>query len=80
MASQAAATSASSASTSSSTLPPSLSFFIANFQSFFTIKLESSNYFAWKTQVENALRANDLFEFVENTAIIPPSRLRFIGD
>lgn len=68
MASQAA-----TADSSSSSLPSSLSFLIANFQSFVTIRLETSNYFAWKTQVENALKANNLFEFVENSITIPPS-------
>lgn len=56
-------------------LPSSLSFLIANFQSFVTIRLETSNYFAWKTQVENALKANNLFEFVDNTVTIPSSHI-----
>lgn len=57
-------------------LPPSLTFLIANFQSFITIKLESSNYFAWKSQVENALKANSLFEYADGTIVIPPSEIQ----
>lgn len=56
-------------------LPPSLAFLIANFQSFITVKLESSNYFAWKSQVENALKANSLFEYTAGTLEIPPSEI-----
>lgn len=65
----------STSSSSSSSLPHTLSFLIANFQSFVTIRLESSNYFAWKTQVENALKANDLFDFVESSVTVPPSHV-----
>lgn len=65
--------SASGSTSSSSSLPSSLSFLIANFQSFITIRLESSNYFAWKTQVENALKANDLFDFVNGSVLAPVS-------
>lgn len=71
MASQSATDSTSGSSLSS--LPPTLTFLISNFQSFVTIRLESSNYFAWKTQVENALKANELFDFVDNSLIIPAS-------
>ncbi|KAF7114867.1 hypothetical protein RHSIM_RhsimUnG0073400 [Rhododendron simsii] len=53
-------------------LPASLTFLIANFQSFITIKLESSNYFAWKSQVENALKATSLFAFADGSYEIPP--------
>ena len=56
-------------------LPSSLTFLIANFQSFVTIKLESGNYFAWKTQIESALRANSLFQYVDGSFIIPPQFL-----
>lgn len=72
MATQGSSTSSTSDSLS---LPSSLSFLIANFQSFITIRLESSNYFAWKTQVENALKANNLFDFVENSTVIPVSHV-----
>ncbi|KAF7124517.1 hypothetical protein RHSIM_Rhsim12G0142100 [Rhododendron simsii] len=56
-------------------LPNSLSFLIANFQSFVTIKLENSNYFAWKTQIENALKATDLFGYVDGSIEIPASKI-----
>lgn len=61
--------------TSTVYLPPFLSFLIANFQSFITIKLDSSNYFAWKTQVENALKATSLFHFVDRSGPIPSPSL-----
>lgn len=76
MASSSSSTSSTSASSSSSTyLPNSLAFLISNFQSFVTIKLENSNYFAWKTQIENALKATDLFGYVDGTVVIPPTHL-----
>lgn len=66
------ASQASTSTTSTAYLPPSLAFLIANFQSFITIKLDSSNYFAWKTQVENALKATSLFHFVDGSRPTPP--------
>ncbi|KAF7148800.1 hypothetical protein RHSIM_Rhsim03G0122100 [Rhododendron simsii] len=69
-------TSESSTSTTSTTyLPHSLSFLIANFQSFITVKLDSSNYFDWKTQVENALKATSLFHFVDGSSLVPSPSL-----
>lgn len=60
------------ASTSSTEyLPPSLAFLIANFQSFVTVKLESSNYLTWKVQIENALKAIFLFEYASGTIDVP---------
>lgn len=50
-------------------LPPPLTFLIANFQSFITIKLENSNYF------ETAFKANCLFHYIDGSFEIPPSRL-----
>ncbi|GFS44229.1 hypothetical protein Acr_00g0089270 [Actinidia rufa] len=41
-------------------LPSSLAFLVSNFHSFVTVKLDSGNYIPWRTQLENALRANDL--------------------
>lgn len=77
MASSANSTSStSSASSSTEYLPPSLSFLIANFQSFITLKLESSNYFAWKIQVENALRANSLFDYADGSVQVPSSEIQ----
>lgn len=67
-------TSASSAASSTSYLPPSLSL-IANFQSSVTVKLENSNYFAWKTQVENALKATDLYGYVDGSIVCPASHV-----
>lgn len=72
----AGSTSSQTSSHTAEYLPPSLTFLIANFQSFITIKLESSNYFAWKSQVENALKANSLFEYADGTIVIPPSEIQ----
>lgn len=60
---------------STSYLPESLTFLIANFQSFITVKLETSNYFAWKTQVENALKATGLFDFIDGSGGVPPTHV-----
>lgn len=57
-------------------IPSSLSFLIANFQSFITIKLDSSNYFAWKSQIENALKANNLFPYLDGSIAIPASEIQ----
>ncbi|KAF7127351.1 hypothetical protein RHSIM_Rhsim11G0082500 [Rhododendron simsii] len=59
------------ASSSAEYLPQALSFLIANFQSFITVKLDSSNYFAWKTQIENALTANSLFAYANGSIEVP---------
>lgn len=59
------------ASSSTEYLPQALSFLIANFQSFITVKLDSSNYFAWKTQIENALTANSLFDYANGSIEVP---------
>lgn len=63
--------SAAPSSQSAEYIPPSLAFLIANFQSFITVRLESSNYFAWKSQVENALKANSLFAYADGSFEIP---------
>ena len=54
---------------SSSSLPPNLSLLISNFQSLVTVKLDSSNFLIWKHQLQNVLRATELFDFV--TGVIP---------
>lgn len=76
----AGSTSSQTSSHTAEYLPPSLTFLIANFQSFITIKLESSNYFAWKSQVENALKANSLFEYADGTIVIPPSEIQGVRE
>lgn len=73
--SSASSTSASTSSTSTTYLPNSLAFLISNFQSFVTVKLENSNYFAWKTQVENPLKATDLFGYVNGSITVPSSHI-----
>lgn len=56
-----------SSSTSSELLPQSLTFLIAKLSIvYYIFKLDSTNYFARKTQVETALRANSLFEYACN--------------
>lgn len=76
MASSAAASDSStntvtSSSSPASHLPPTLSFLIANFNSFISVKLDNSNYFTWKTQVENALKANSLFGYADGSLETP---------
>ena len=48
-----------------SSIPTVVKFFINNFQSFITLKLDSNNYLAWRVQVETAMAANDLSDFIQ---------------
>ena len=50
-------------------LPAPFKFFISNLQSFITLKLDSSNYLAWRVQVETALSANNLLDLLLNDNI-----------
>lgn len=60
-----ASSSAASSSSNSVTLPSSLAFLVSNFHALVNIKLDSSNYLLWRTQVMNALRANGYIEFLD---------------
>ncbi|KAF7144913.1 hypothetical protein RHSIM_Rhsim04G0020900 [Rhododendron simsii] len=44
--------------------------------SFITIKLNSSNYFAWKSQIKNALKVNHLFSYLDGSVVIPASEIQ----
>ena len=46
-------------------LPSNLIFFVSNLNSLVNIKLDQENYMVWKLQMRNALRANQLLDFVE---------------
>ena len=48
-----------------SSIPTTVKFFINNFQSFITLKLDSNNYLAWRVQVETAMAANDLSDIIQ---------------
>lgn len=52
-------------------IPPALAFLGSNFQSLVTIKLDSTNYLLWKTQIRNALRANGFFDFLDGSNQAP---------
>ena len=60
---------------SSSSLPPNLSLLISNFQSLVTVKLDSSNFLIWKHQLQNVLRATELFDFVTGVIPCPASQI-----
>ena len=51
-------------SSSSSSIPSNLSLFLTNFNSLVTVKLDSSNFLIWISQLQNVLRATDLLDFV----------------
>ncbi|KAF7143710.1 hypothetical protein RHSIM_Rhsim05G0062600 [Rhododendron simsii] len=75
------ASSASSSSLSTKTLPlslPSPSF--SNPHHFLSIKLSTTNYLYWRTQVAPFLRGQKLMGFVDGTNTCPPSHLAAVGD
>ncbi|KAF7146350.1 hypothetical protein RHSIM_Rhsim04G0108900 [Rhododendron simsii] len=75
------ASSASSSSLSTKTLPlslPSPSF--SNPHHFLSIKLTTTNYLYWRTQVAPFLRGQKLMGFVDGTNTCPPSHLAAVGD
>ena len=48
---------------------------VSNFLHFITIKLDSSNFALWKTQVINALRANGFLGYIDGTIGCPESQI-----
>ncbi|GFS44988.1 hypothetical protein Acr_00g0093420 [Actinidia rufa] len=72
----ASATGATETTVSGVKMPSSLAFFVPIFQSFVTLKLDSTNYLLWKTQLKNALRANGLFfGYVDGSVASPPEKI-----
>lgn len=71
-----ASTDSSLSSTNSVVLPPSLAFLVSNFHSLVTTKLDSTNYLLWRIQIENAMRANGYFDYLEGTIACPSSQIR----
>lgn len=69
-------TSSTSSMTTSSTLPPNLSLLISNLNSFITVKLDSSNFIIWRSQVLNILRATNLLGFVDGSSPPPPLTIK----
>jgi hypothetical protein len=59
-----------SSSSSSTTCP-----FIPNFTQFILVKLDSSNYLMWQSQVLHVLCSNDLLGIVDGTESCPPKLL-----
>lgn len=51
------------------TLPPSLAFFVSNFHSLVTVKLDGSNYLLWPVQVENAMIVNGFNDYLDGTTV-----------
>jgi hypothetical protein len=62
----------SSSSSSSSTTTTITAPFIPNFTQFISLKLDSSNYLMWQSQVLPVLRSNDLLGIVDETEPSPP--------
>lgn len=58
------------------TLPPSLVFLVTNLHAFVNIKLDSTNYLLWRIQVENIMKANGFFEYLDGSAVCPQTRIR----
>ncbi|KAL7202430.1 hypothetical protein ACSBR1_033994 [Camellia fascicularis] len=65
------ASSASFASSLSSSIPLNLTLLISNLSPFVTIKLDSSNFIIWKSQMSNILRATNLLGYVNGTVLCP---------
>jgi len=72
MASSTSSGSSSSSSSSSSTTTTITAPFIPNFTQFISLKLDSSNYLMWQSQVLPVLRSNDLLGIVDGTEPSPP--------
>lgn len=58
------------------TIPPTLAFLVSNFTSLVNIKLDSSNYLLWKTQVENVMSANGFLGYLDGTVVCPSVQIR----
>ena len=56
-------------------LPANLVFFVSNLTSIITVRLDQTNYMVWQLQVKNALRANQLLEYVDGSKLQPPERI-----
>lgn len=56
--------------------PPSLTLLISNLSSVVTVKLDSTNYIVWKTQLQNILRATNLLNYVDGTLDSPPATVK----
>lgn len=65
----------SGSSTTTMVIPPALAFLVSNFQSLVTIKLDSTNYLLWKTQIRNAMRANGFFDFLDGSNRAPSPQI-----
>lgn len=62
--------------TSVVTLPPSLAFLVSNFHALVNVKLDGGNYLLWRIQVENVMRANGYFDYLDGTHEVPPMQIR----
>lgn len=52
-------------------IPPSLAFTMSNFHALVNVKLDGGNYLLWCIQIENVLRVNGYFEFLDGTHEVP---------
>lgn len=64
------------ASSTPVTLPASLAFLVSNFHALVNVKLDGGNYLLWRIQVENVMRANGYFEYLDGTVESPPLQIR----
>ena len=60
----------------SDSIPSSLLVLISNLNSFISIKLDSSNYIIWRSQVQNSLKATGYLGFVTGSTPQPPSTIK----
>ncbi|CAL5322875.1 unnamed protein product [Camellia sinensis] len=58
-------------STALPTLPANLGLLISNLSSFVNVKLDSTNFIIWKTQLQNILRATDLLDILDGSSSCP---------
>ena len=52
---------------------PNLSLLLSNLNSLVTVKLDSSNYLIWKSQVQNLFRATEFFGYLDGSVVCPSS-------
>ncbi|XP_028054667.1 protein Jade-1-like [Camellia sinensis] len=63
-------------SMASPTLPANLGLLISNLSSFVNVKLDSTNFIIWKTQLQNILRATDLLDILDGSSSCPSPFVR----
>lgn len=59
-------------SSEKTSLPSNVLLLVSNLNSLITVKLESTNYSIWRSQIQNFFEATELFGFLDGSMICPP--------